>query len=72
MMSADASATLPIGSKKLGDLSKNNAEGNKLRAVKKVAAHNFTGQKQGIRHCSSLFFINTHHCLLHYSSFFIF
>jgi hypothetical protein len=59
MMSTDANAAVPFDSKNLGDLSKNNAEVGKLffavlRAVEKVAAHKFTGQKQGISHCSLL------------------
>ncbi len=64
MMSTDANVAVPFGSKNLGNLSKDNAEVNELffailRAVEKVAAHKFTGQKQGVSRCSLLSHITT-------------
>ena len=48
-------ASAPFVSKSLGDLTKNNKDVNELllailRAVESIAAHKFTGRKQGVSH----------------------
>jgi hypothetical protein len=68
-MNTDANIAVPfgfenLGSKNLGDLSKNNTEVNELvfailRAVKKVAPHKFTSWNQGVSCCSLLLHVTT-------------